>query len=136
MTHPKTTMDAALALDVDHVSFTVDNLEHAMKFYAETLGCVEIDRPPVDFPGAWLRIGNSHVALHLIVAGDQGPAPLGYEFTPSGFENHVALRVKNHDETFERLRELGYAVVEGDAGIRQMFVRDPSGNCIELVQRG
>ena len=117
---------------VDHVSFLVHDLEGALAFYCDVLGCEPLPRPDLGFPGAWLRLGGSEVHLITPDAGvDPGRAPA----LPSGFANHVAFRIDDHDAVLARLRGLGLDAREGTVGIRQIFVQDPAGNVVELIQR-
>jgi glyoxylase I family protein len=123
---------AALALAVHHVSFLVDDLNAALGFYVGVLGCEEVARPDLGFPGAWLRLGGA-VQVHLVTRWgdtDTGTPP----GEPSGTANHVAFAVASHAEALRRLRSRGYDVREGDSGITQMFLQDPSGNVIELIE--
>jgi glyoxylase I family protein len=123
----------ALALRVDHVSFLVDDLTRALEFYVDTLGCEEIDRPDLGFAGAWLRVDGS-VDVHLVTRRfgvDTGMPPA----LPTGFANHVAFAIASHCDALAALRARGLDVREGDVGIRQLFVQDPCGNVIELIER-
>jgi len=114
-------------LGIHHVSVGVQVLDAALAFYG-TLGLtVDPDRPgALGVGGAWLFAGEQQV--HLIVT--DAPAP--------GGTNHLALVVADLDECLAELERAGIsarrlAYVEG-AG-RQAFVRDPSGNAIELNER-
>lgn len=115
----------------DHVSFLVDHIDEAMAFYCGALGGVPVPRPDLGFPGAWLRLGG--VVVHLLERPDDvdwgTPAP-----APTGFADHVAFRVESYDVTLAALRARGLEVYEGEVGIRQLFVQDPSGNVIELLE--
>jgi glyoxylase I family protein len=117
---------------VDHVSFLVRDLEGALAFYCGVLGAEPVPRPDLGFPGAWLRIGGSEV--HLITP-DMGVDPGRPPGVPSGFANHVAFRIDDHDAVLARLRHLGLDAREGTVGIRQIFVQDPAGNVLELIER-
>jgi glyoxylase I family protein len=117
---------------VDHVSFLVRDLEGALAFYCDVLGCELLPRPDLGFPGAWLRLGGSEVHLITPMDGvDPGTAP----DTPSGFANHVAFRIDDHGAVLGRLRRLGLDACEGEVGIQQIFVQDPAGNVLELIER-
>lgn len=108
-----------------HVAIDVDDLATAKDFYGGLLGLPVADRPTsLGDNGIWYELGNAQ--LHLVeTAGHVGP--------PS---QHLALRVRDTAAEAARLREAGVEVSEPfdiGAGI-QAFLRDPSGNLVELNQ--
>lgn len=109
---------------IHHVSLGADDVEASAAFYCEVLGGRLLDRPDFGFPGAWIEIGGSQV--HLIQSAEP----------PSG-ANHFALQVADRDAAVEELRSRGAEVQSVDlargAG-KQAFLKDPSGNLIELNQ--
>jgi glyoxylase I family protein len=123
----------SLGRRVDHVSFLVRDVELALRFYVDVLGCRLVARPDLGFAGAWLGTGDS-IEIHLVTPADGVDAgrPPG---APTGMANHVAFAIADHEATLAELRGLGLDVREGDVGIRQLFVQDPDGNVIELVER-
>lgn len=109
-------------LAVHHVSINVRDVDEALRFYVDRLGLVRReDRPDFGFDGAWLDVGGQQV--HLI-AGEP-PAAVG---------QHFALQVADLDGAIAELRELGLTVSDASpVGTgRQAFLRDPSGNGVEL----
>jgi len=110
---------------VHHVSLNVRDVEEAVGFYAEVLGMAPLERPDLGFPGAWLACGAQQ--LHLMrVEGHQAPEG-----------QHVAFAVEDLDAALEVLaaagvRASGARPVPG--GGRHAFLRDPSGNLLELQQ--
>jgi glyoxylase I family protein len=121
-----------LARGLDHVSFVVDDLDGSRGFYRDVLGCDEIERPDLGFPGAWLRLGA--VEVHLVTPRDgvdTGTAPR----RPTGFANHVAFAIDDLAAARSLLEAHGIRVQASDVGIPQLFVQDPSGNVIELIER-
>jgi glyoxylase I family protein len=122
-----------LAGRIDHVSFHARDLDEARGFYVDLLGCEEIERPDLGFPGMWLRLGGA-VTIHVLTAPpgtDVGTPPS----TPTNFANHVAITVEDHARTMAELRARGLDVHEGTFGITQLFLQDPSGNVIELLEQ-
>jgi glyoxylase I family protein len=111
-------------MGVHHVSINVEDVDLAVAFYVGTLGLVaRADRPDLGFSGAWLDAGNQQV--HLIKAG-----------VPANQGQHFALQVEHLDATIGELRHEGIEVsdeIRIGTG-RQAFLRDPSGNLIELHQ--
>lgn len=110
---------------VHHVSINVRDTASAGKFYVELLGMEELPRPDFGFPGMWLRCGGQE--LHLLEV-ENHEAPEG---------QHFALRVENIEAAREELIGRGVKVtpVSEIPGVgRQCFLRDPSGNLVELNQ--
>jgi len=116
---------AVRSLGVHHVSINVDDVAAALTFYVDVLGMEQrTDRPAFAFDGAWLDAGDGK-QIHLI--GAEVPTQRG---------QHFALRVDDIDAAVAELRGRGVEVTEpvpvGPG--RQCFLRDPSGNRIELNQ--
>ena len=109
-------------LGVHHVSINVRDAGEALKFYTQVLGLrPRRDRPDFGFGGAWLDIGGQQV--HLIESA-----------VPDDCGQHFAIRVADIDAAVSGLRERGIEVSDPKpvATSRQCFLRDPSGNLIEL----
>ncbi len=107
------------------MSICVKSVDEAVAFYTDVLGLVALPRPDFGFPGAWLEAGGQQ--LHLMES--DGARPVGGD--------HFAVRVDDLDACVADIREDGVTVdtvgpIPG-AG-RQAFLRDPSGNQIELNQ--
>jgi catechol 2,3-dioxygenase-like lactoylglutathione lyase family enzyme len=116
---------------INHVSFSVPDLEKAMHFYQDVLGCEPIERPDFGFPGAWLQAGN--VQIHLIVA-PEGMTGLGSNPDRTiPLANHTAFAVDDYQKTRDHLTEHGLEVVETSPEQGQMWVSDPAGNIIEFI---
>jgi catechol 2,3-dioxygenase-like lactoylglutathione lyase family enzyme len=117
---------------VSHISLTVTDLAAARKFYGDTLGLREIERPNFKFPGAWYALQDD-LSLHITVKDDWPLRPAGAFDTR---DPHFALAVADADVTYERVHASGIAVhdfKDTPTGLRQLFVRDPQGNMIELI---
>ena len=111
-------------LGVHHVSIGVQDVEAAVEFYA-LLGLYPLPRPDFGFPGAWLQAGTQQV--HLL----QTPT------VPPGAENHYAFQVTDLEACLAHLSSHGVpARISGPvAGAgKQAFIKDPSGNVVELNQ--
>ena len=109
---------------VHHVAICVSDVDEAVRFYEDVLGCSKIARPDGLGDGAWLQAGAAQV--HLMRSDDR----------PAGFQ-HFAMQVDDIDACVADIRAAGVAVGDpsGIEGIcRQAFVNDPSGNVIELNQ--
>jgi len=120
----------ALVGTVHHVSFRVDDLQAALEFYQNVLGCRRIPRPDaINITGAWLQAGDTQV--HIIeTPADESTGTPPARINPVAC--HVAFRTSNLSGAEAALRERGFTVMRGPSEVEQIFVRDPSGNLIEL----
>jgi len=108
---------------VHHVSLNVEDAEKTGRFYIDVLGLEVLPRPDLGFPGYWLRSGNQEI--HLIEVKDHR--------VPGG--EHFAFRVDDVDAAVRELAERGVKVskpMQVPGAGRQAFLRDPSGNLVEL----
>lgn len=105
-------------------------LEQLRAFYTDVVGLAVGDRPPFDFHGYWLYLGETAV-LHLV---DDAAAP-GVGDRPRGSFDHVAFTCTDLAAFEQRLKSLGVpyrrAVVPGRSQV-QLFVKDPAGNGVEF----
>jgi len=107
-----------------HVAINVDDLDAALEFYVGLLELTRIERPDIGIPGAWFEAENG-LQIHLVEFPGGGPD-----------SNHMAFRVDDIDTAIDVLRAKGLDVgAWNDIGTgRQVFLRDPSGNIVELNQ--
>ena len=113
---------------LDHVTIRTARLGALTDFYDRVLGLNPGKRPPFGFAGAWLYC-DGHAALHLVEVADspEVPAPR---------IEHFAFRAENPAAFLARLREFDVAyrtAVVPEFGIRQVHLRDPDGNHIEIA---
>jgi glyoxylase I family protein len=116
---------------LNHVSFPVRDLERALHFYRDVLGLAPIPRPDLPFPGAWL--GGNGIQVHLIVPPEG--APLGSpppSLNPLG--GHVAFAIDDYDRVVSALHAAGVETLEAGSQVGQLWVRDPDGHLIELIE--
>jgi catechol 2,3-dioxygenase-like lactoylglutathione lyase family enzyme len=121
-----------IAKRAHHVSFAVADLERSREFYERVLGLEPIPRPELGIPGVWYGAGN--VELHLIAtpAGLDTGRP-AEKLSP--LANHTAFAIDDYAATLAHLRGHGLEVLEMRPGVGpQMWIRDPDGNVIELVE--
>ncbi|RMD62542.1 MAG: glyoxalase [Planctomycetota bacterium] len=116
-----------------HAALIVDDLEAAARFYEEVLGLKRDERPAHDFPGIYYRLAGG-AQLHLM----ELPDPCGLHARPDhpGRDRHIALSVENLAPVRARLEAAGIAWTASRSGRAAVFVRDPAGNAIELVEEG
>jgi catechol 2,3-dioxygenase-like lactoylglutathione lyase family enzyme len=112
---------------IHHVNLMVDDLDAADAFYGGFLGLERAATPDLGFPASFYTV-NEHQQLHVNQLGDVHPE-----------RAHFCLRLADFDGIASRAIELGIvdARTWGKArrlpsGEMQLFVRDPSGNLIEL----
>ena len=116
---------------LNHVSFPVRDLERSVHFYRDVLGLAPLPRPNLPFPGAWL--GKDGIQVHLIVPPEG--APLGAP-PPSlnPLAGHVAFAIDDYDAVVQALHGAGIETLEAGSEVGQLWVRDPDGHLIELIQ--
>jgi catechol 2,3-dioxygenase-like lactoylglutathione lyase family enzyme len=110
---------------IQHVAFTVDDLEEARRFYGGILGLEELPRPEFNVPGIWFGVASQ--AIHIAEVADH----------ESSRRNHFALEVTDLDAVGAALTAAGVTVrhaPETPGAGRQATIRDPAGNIIELNQ--
>jgi len=101
--------------------------EAAERFYGCLLGLEQISKPPDLAPrgGVWFR--GSDIEVHLGAEDRFRPA----------FKAHPAFMVEGMERLLVRLDAAGVRVVEDEVqleGFHRVYVRDPFGNRIELLE--
>ena len=112
---------------INHVTLIVDQLEQAAEFYEHEMGLEVIPAFVFDYPTAFFRI-NDDQQLHLTEWDDK-----------VSFRGHICVQVDDFNTLFRRVKELGIIdtspwgkVRRLPDGAMQMFIRDPSGNLVEI----
>ena len=112
---------------INHVTLVVDQLETAAEFYENEMGLEVIPAFVFDYPTAFFKI-NDEQQLHLTEWEDA-----------QSFRGHVCFTVDDFNGMFWRMKELGIIDIQPwgkvrqlPDGVMQLFVRDPSGNLLEL----
>lgn len=121
--------DPLEVLGIDHVGLHVADVEASLAFYTSLFDFERLPRPDLGFPGAWLRIGRTQ-ELHLIGRNSAPDVP------PT--ERHWSVLVHGLDSWCDRLTAAGLDVRGPKSrrdGARQLFVRDPDGHVLELLER-
>lgn len=111
----------------DHVNIRTGRLEQMVTWYGEVLGMHPGPRPPFDFPGAWLYLGDQAL-VHLVgLDGDPDTRDPKLE--------HFALRAEGMQDFLALLDQRGVAAelyeVPG-IGVTQVNIHDPDGNHIHI----
>lgn len=107
-------------LRLTHVNLRVDRLEEAVRFYTQVMGLEPVERADRGGRGAWFRLGDAQVHL----AEDSTPQPRS--------KRHFAVEVADLAEARKSALDHGAEIDQEDAG--RFWMRDPSGNRIEVVQ--
>jgi len=113
---------------IDHVQLAMPagGDEKARSFYGELLAITETPKPAhlARRGGLWFEDGD--LKIHLGIEEDFRAAK----------KAHPALLVKGLDKLIEKCTSAGYEVVSGDRleGYQRVYVSDPFGNRIELIE--
>jgi catechol 2,3-dioxygenase-like lactoylglutathione lyase family enzyme len=114
------------------VRYIVDDVDQSVSFYRERLGFAVEKHNPGKF--AALNLDDLHLFLNAPGAGSAGKA--GGNPKPGGWSRFMIV-TENLDGKIDELREAGADFVGeiADAGAgRQILLRDPSGNVVELFE--
>jgi len=123
---------------MQHYMVLSKDLEKTRRFYCDVLGLRTGPRPPFDFEGLWIYIGDVAV-VH--VAGRASYEATGrltdsvVEHHGSGSVDHIAFAADNWDElvaSFDAHGARYRATVVPGRPLRQLFVHDPDGIQIEI----
>ena len=114
---------------LDHVQLAMPagREDEAREFYSGLLGLPEIVKPPelAKRGGAWFE--NGRVKIHLGVDAEFRPAR----------KAHPGILIDGLPDLVARLRSAGYAVTDDEPlpGYARVYVSDPFGNRLELMER-
>jgi catechol 2,3-dioxygenase-like lactoylglutathione lyase family enzyme len=108
-------------LRMTHVNLRVEKLPEAVRFYTDVMGLEPIPRHDRGGKGAWFRLGSTEVHL----AEDGSPQPRS--------KRHFAVEVADLAEARRTAEQKGVEIDQEDVG--RFWMRDPSGNRIEIVER-
>ena len=118
-------------LSIHHVSLVVANTEKSVAFYTEVLDLeVCADRPELNFPGAWLQVGDQQI--HLLEVPN--PDPVENRPEHGGRDRHLAMSVNDISKIEKRLESRGLGFTRSRSGRPAIFCRDPDGNGLELIE--
>ena len=115
-------------LAIDHVQLAIpaNSDREARDFYTGVLGLTEIPKPEPLAKRGGLWFEQASLKIHLGVEQDFIPAR----------KAHPALLVDGLEELISRCQQSGYEVEAGESikGYRRVYVSDPFGNRIELME--
>lgn len=120
-----------------HIALKTGDLDATVRFYTEVLGLIVAERPPIGFPGAWLKPAQpgADAMIHLY-AGDAALEPDGSLQTGTHAIDHVSVVCQGYSEFRERFRKFGLEWRENlvpATPLWQLFIYDPNGVQLELT---
>ena len=118
-------------LAIHHVSIIVASTGRALDFYSGLLGLsVDLTRPDLGYPGAWLTVGSQQI--HLL----EVPNPDATEGRPhhGGRDRHLALLIDNLQSIRHQLDAAHIPYTLSKSGRKALFCRDYDGNVVELIE--
>jgi len=124
-------MQNRMTIDIHHVSLLVNDTAKSVAFYNNVIGLTFIlDRPDLDYPGAWFELGNKQ--LHLI----ELPNPDKDSVRPKhgGRDHHIALSTNNIAALEKELEKEGIPFTRSKSGRKAIFFRDPDDNALEFIE--
>jgi methylmalonyl-CoA epimerase len=128
--------------EIDHVAIAVNDLEAAIKYYADVFGATVDHREVVESDGveeALLKVAESYVQL-LTPTRDDSPVAKYLANKGEGL-HHIGYRVKDCGVALQAIKDAGGRVIDdaprpGSRGTTVAFVHPKTvfGTLIELVQ--
>ncbi|MDM0115224.1 VOC family protein [Variovorax sp. J22R133] len=120
-----------------HTAIKTANLDATVRFYTEVLGMIVADRPPIGFPGAWLKPAQpgADAIIHLY-AGDAAKEADGSVQTGTNAIDHVSVVCQGYSDFKARFEKFGLAYRENlvpATPLWQLFIYDPNGVQLELT---
>ncbi len=119
-------------LHILHVTWLVADLTRARTFYEGILGLApDPARPDLGFAGVWYTLPGGQ-QIHLMALPN--PDPTKGRVKHGGRDRHVAVAVAGLDAIATALEQAGVNFTRSRSGRAALFVRDPDGNTLELVE--
>lgn len=135
-------MTAPMFIEIDHVAIAVNDLEAAIKYYANVFGAEVDHREVVESDGveeALLKVAESYVQL-LTPTRDDSPVAKYLANKGEGL-HHIGYRVTDCAAALQAVKDAGGRVIDdaprpGSRGTTVAFVHPKAifGTLIELVQ--
>ena len=120
----------------DHVTLVVADVEASRKFYVDQLGFEAVQRPAFNYPGAWLKIGETliHLAKSDKLSGQAGWGDRKVERISRG--HHIAYRTGDFEQALRAIQYHGVEIAFGPKtrpdGANQVYIYDPDRHLIEI----
>ena len=113
--------------DLNHVALAVSDVPRSVRFYGETIGLKQKERPAFDFDGAWFQLGETR-ELHLLEGLDHS-----IQEHPRG--DHFAIEIEDFEACQQHLEAVGANIININLrpdGARQIFITDPDDHVVEF----
>jgi catechol 2,3-dioxygenase-like lactoylglutathione lyase family enzyme len=125
---------------LEHYLVLSDDIDGTRDFYCNALGLRVGPRPPLDFLGYWVYLGDVpciHIAdWNSYRAHSQATGiAISVRAAGTGPLDHIAFNAVDYESITARLRSHGIVAAENlvpGIGLRQLFLTDPNGVKIEL----
>jgi catechol 2,3-dioxygenase-like lactoylglutathione lyase family enzyme len=125
---------------LEHYLVLSDDIDGTRDFYCNALGLRLGPRPPLDFLGYWVYLGDVpciHIAdWNSYRAHSQATGiAISARAAGTGPVDHIAFNAVDYESVVARLRSHGIVAAENlvpGVGLRQLFLTDPNGVKIEL----
>jgi lactoylglutathione lyase len=123
-------------MEIDYIALFVSDVERSVTFYQDILG-FEFKKPPTNSScegrsGA-LKIGIYDRSWLVKLFGERGRQPI------SGNPFLLSMTVGDLDAVYHRLLAMNVRAIAGPSemswGQRIVFLEDPDGNLLEIVQK-
>ena len=120
--------DGIELIGIHHVQLAMPDGEEtdALRFYGETLGLTQVPKPEELSPRGGVWFASGALEVHLGVEDQFRPA----------VKAHPAILVRGLEKLRARIEEAGYKVSDTVQieGFDRVYVRDPFGNRLELIE--
>ena len=130
-------------IGTNHFAVSVADLEASIRWYEDVLGFRLVARNTIDklgVPVAHLDAPDSGFVLELFAPTNAKPTPDERRFPDTDMmtngNKHFSLSIADSAKTMKKLGEMGIEIVmTADVwNTFGIFIRDPSGNVIELME--
>ena len=127
-----------LYLGVDHPAISCHDVNRQVDWYCRNFGLKVIFHNGQTPPSVLVGYEGQMTTIELMPVKDSGPSPAETPRFQPGLR-HLALRVSDFDEAYQRLKSLGvnflFEPVVGVGGGKVVSFRDPEGNELQIVER-
>ncbi len=125
-------------VDIDHIVLLVEDVDHAISFYCDALGCT-MDRERADIGLYHLRAGSAFIDL-VDINGKLGRERVGPGGAKGRNVDHFALSMAEFNEKEIRAHLASHGIDAGEVVERygskgsgpSIYIIDPDGNTVEL----
>ena len=125
---------------LEHYLVLTDDIDATRDFYCDALGLRVGPRPPLDFLGYWVYLGDVpciHIADWTSYRAHSETTGIAISARAAGTGpiDHIAFNAVDYESVKARLRSHAILAAENlvpGIGLRQLFLTDPNGVKIEL----